>query len=135
MWSMPVHTFSNYGVGTDVSQRLGTLPWKSFAPTSIFIIYYIYEASRQFTGIISRLDYLEDIGVETICLNPIYRSPLVDSGYDVADYKDVHPMFGSLDDFDELIQDIHKRGTFPDDVAKYSSSISIQLIFREQIWR
>ncbi|KAG5318955.1 MAL1 Maltase, partial [Pseudoatta argentina] len=61
-------------------------------------------------GIISRLDYITDLGIETICLNPIYVSPLIDSGYDVSNYTDIDPLFGNLDDFDNLMREAHNRG-------------------------
>ncbi|XP_011866809.1 PREDICTED: alpha-glucosidase-like [Vollenhovia emeryi] len=61
-------------------------------------------------GIISRLDYIEDLGIETIWLNPIYPSPLIDSGYDVSNYTDIEPLFGDLSDFDNLMQKAHDRG-------------------------
>ena len=62
------------------------------------------------SGIISRLDHLEYIGVETIWLSPIYPSPMADFGYDVSDYTDVDPLFGTLEDFDELIKALHDKG-------------------------
>ncbi|XP_039312826.1 alpha-glucosidase [Solenopsis invicta] len=61
-------------------------------------------------GIISRLDYIKDLGIETIWLNPIYLSPLIDSGFDVSNYTDIHPVFGNLNDFDNLVQEAHDRG-------------------------
>jgi alpha-glucosidase len=66
-------------------------------------------------GVISRLDYLADgsarsLGVEAIWLSPFYPSPLADFGYDVADYCDVDPRFGTLDDFDRLLSEAHARG-------------------------
>ncbi|KAK6963000.1 maltase 1 [Biomphalaria glabrata] len=61
-------------------------------------------------GIISELDYFVDLGVDCIWLSPVYKSPMRDFGYDISDYKDVDPIFGTLDDFRELIQEIHKRG-------------------------
>ncbi|KZC06345.1 PREDICTED: maltase 1-like [Dufourea novaeangliae] len=60
-------------------------------------------------GIISRLDYVKDLGVDTIWVNPIYPSPLIDSGYDISNYTDINPVFGSLKDFDELINEAHAR--------------------------
>ncbi|MFX1505604.1 MAG: alpha-amylase family glycosyl hydrolase [Promethearchaeota archaeon] len=61
-------------------------------------------------GIISKLDYLKWLGIDAIWLSPFYPSPMEDFGYDVSNYVNVHPIFGSLDDFDELIEKIHKLG-------------------------
>lgn len=60
-------------------------------------------------GIINRLDYLKDLGIDAIWLNPIYSSPLIDSGYDISNYTDINPLFGNLQDFDELIREAHNR--------------------------
>src|SRR6476620_5564639 len=60
-------------------------------------------------GITSRLDYLRSLGVAAIWLSPFYRSPMADFGYDVADYTDVDPLFGTLADFDALIDAAHAR--------------------------
>ena len=60
-------------------------------------------------GIISKLDYLQSIGVEIIWLSPIYVSPMLDMGYDVADYKNINPIFGTMEDFDNLIVETKKR--------------------------
>ncbi len=61
-------------------------------------------------GIRQRLPYLRDLGVDALWLTPFYTSPMVDGGYDVADYRDVDPMFGTLGDFDEMITDAHALG-------------------------
>lgn len=61
-------------------------------------------------GIISRLDYLAGLGVDVIWLSPIFRSPQADNGYDISDYRDVDPLFGSLADVDDLIAGLHERG-------------------------
>ena len=61
-------------------------------------------------GIAAHLDYLSELGVEALWLSPIQPSPMVDFGYDVADYCDVDPTFGSLADLDRLIADCHARG-------------------------
>jgi alpha-glucosidase len=60
-------------------------------------------------GIAARLDYLRSLGVEAIWLSPFYRSPMADFGYDVADYRDVDPIFGTLDDFKHLLGEAHAR--------------------------
>lgn len=83
------------------------------------IVYQIYPRSFQdsngdgvgdLEGIASRLDYLTWLGVDAIWISPIYPSPMADFGYDVADYCDVEPMFGTLDQFRALTRDAHARG-------------------------
>lgn len=83
------------------------------------IVYQIYPRSFQdsngdgigdLPGILSRLDYLKDLGITAIWISPIYPSPMVDFGYDVSDYTDIHPIFGTMNDFDELLAAIHQRG-------------------------
>ncbi|WP_375869863.1 alpha-glucosidase [Humibacillus xanthopallidus] len=61
-------------------------------------------------GITSRLDYLIDLGVDVLWLSPVYRSPMDDNGYDISDYQDVDPLFGTLEDLDALIAGCHERG-------------------------
>ncbi|MGW5195530.1 alpha-amylase family glycosyl hydrolase [Kribbella sp. NPDC004138] len=61
-------------------------------------------------GIISRLDYLVDLGVDAIWLSPVFASPMADFGYDISDHCDVDPMFGTLNDLDQLIAEAHHRG-------------------------
>ncbi|MGC4786486.1 glycoside hydrolase family 13 protein [Micromonospora sp. DT178] len=61
-------------------------------------------------GIRERLPYLRDLGVDALWLTPFYTSPMIDGGYDVADYRDVDPMFGTLTDFDAMITDAHALG-------------------------
>ncbi|MGH3089632.1 MAG: alpha-amylase family glycosyl hydrolase, partial [Rubrobacteraceae bacterium] len=61
-------------------------------------------------GIISRLEYLDWLGVDAIWLSPFYPSPMEDFGYDVSDFCDVDPVFGTLADFDELVKEAHRRG-------------------------
>lgn len=82
------------------------------------IIYQIYPRSFQdsdndgvgdIKGIISRLDYLKWLGVTAIWVSPIYPSPMADFGYDISDYENIHPLFGNLDDFDELLRQVHAR--------------------------
>ena len=61
-------------------------------------------------GIISKLDYLKDLGVDIVWLSPVCRSPNDDNGYDVSDYRDIDPLFGTLADWDELAAGLHARG-------------------------
>jgi alpha-glucosidase len=82
------------------------------------IIYQIYPRSfadsnndgiGDLQGIISKLDYLQDLGVDAIWLSPIYPSPDVDFGYDVANYTDIDPKFGTMEDFEDLVKGAKKR--------------------------
>jgi maltose alpha-D-glucosyltransferase / alpha-amylase len=61
-------------------------------------------------GLISKLDYIKDLGIDCIWILPIYPSPLKDDGYDIADYYDIHPDYGTLEDFKTLIKEAHQRG-------------------------
>ena len=63
-----------------------------------------------FKGVTAKLDYVKDLGVNTIWLMPFYPSPLRDDGYDISEYEDVHPQYGTLDDFREMMAQAHKRG-------------------------
>lgn len=83
------------------------------------VAYQIYPKSFQDTtgngtgdlkGIIKRLDYLKKLGIDVIWLSPVCKSPQVDNGYDISDYRDIDPMYGSLDDMKELIKEGKKRG-------------------------
>ncbi len=61
-------------------------------------------------GVISKLDYLKELGIDIVWLSPIYCSPLADQGYDISDYYNIDPRFGTMDDMDELIAEAKKRG-------------------------
>ncbi|MDE1488688.1 alpha,alpha-phosphotrehalase [Xenorhabdus bovienii] len=83
------------------------------------VIYQIYPKSFQdstgsgtgdINGITQRLDYLQHLGVEAIWITPFYPSPQVDNGYDVADYCAINPDYGSMEDFDNLVENAHRRG-------------------------
>ena len=63
-------------------------------------------------GIISKLDYLKDLGIDIIWLSPIYRSPFVDQGYDISDYYKIAEEFGTMEEFDELLAETKKRGMY-----------------------
>ena len=82
------------------------------------MVYEIYPRSFQdsngdgigdLDGIIQRLDYLVKLGVDAIWVAPIYRSPMADFGYDVADYCSIDPIFGTMRDFDRLLEEAHRR--------------------------
>ena len=82
------------------------------------VIYQIYPKSFQdsnddgigdIQGIIQRLDYIQSLGVNTLWLNPIFSSPQVDNGYDVDDYFDIDPIFGTISDVEQLIEAVHQR--------------------------
>lgn len=61
-------------------------------------------------GLISKLDYLKDLGINVIWICPMYKSPQDDNGYDISDYQDIHDEFGTMQDFDKLLAEVHKRG-------------------------
>lgn len=61
-------------------------------------------------GLISKLDYLKDLGINVIWICPMYKSPQDDNGYDISDYQDIHDEFGTMQDFDKLLSEVHKRG-------------------------
>jgi oligo-1,6-glucosidase len=83
------------------------------------VVYQIYPRSfadsdgdgiGDLRGIASRLDHLAELGVDVLWLSPIYRSPHDDAGYDISDYRDIDPVFGTLADFDALLAGVHARG-------------------------
>ena len=83
------------------------------------VIYQIYPRSfydsngdgiGDLQGITEKLDYLQELGVDAVWLSPVYRSPQDDNGYDISDYQDIDPIFGSLEDMDRLIGEAKKRG-------------------------
>src|SRR6266480_1979755 len=63
-----------------------------------------------FPGLIEKLDYLQDLGINCVWLLPFYPSPLRDDGYDIADYRGVHPDYGTLRDFRHFVREAHERG-------------------------
>lgn len=108
-----------------------TMPWFFGA-----VAYQIYPRSfydsngngvGDLRGIIDKLDYLggtdDSLGVDVIWICPFYKSPMADFGYDISDYSRVDPLFGTLDDFKQLVQEAHKRGikVFVDLVVNHTS--------------
>ena len=97
-----------------MTQLSGKLKWWQSG-----IIYQIYPRSYQdsngdgvgdLRGITSRLPYIASLGVQAVWLSPIFKSPMDDFGYDVADYCDIDPLFGTLEDFDALVAEAHRLG-------------------------
>ncbi len=83
------------------------------------VVYQIYPRSfldsngdgiGDLRGIISRLDYLKKLGIDVIWMSPVYQSPIDDNGYDISDYQAIMEEFGTMEDFDELLLEAHKRG-------------------------
>ena len=83
------------------------------------VVYQIYPRSfcdsngdgvGDLQGILSKLDYIKSLGVDAVWLNPIYKSPNDDGGYDISDYYAIQPEFGTMADFDELLAKLHERG-------------------------
>ncbi len=83
------------------------------------VVYQIYPRSfndsngdgiGDLQGIIMKLDYLKELGIDVIWLSPVYKSPMDDNGYDIADYKDIAPEFGTMEDMDQLLAEANNRG-------------------------
>lgn len=96
------------------------------------VIYQVYPRSFKdsnndgigdLRGVIDKLDYIADLGVDAVWISPFFRSPMKDGGYDVSDYREVDPVFGSLEDFDQLVQKAHSLGLriIIDQVLSHSS--------------
>jgi len=83
------------------------------------VIYQVYprsfadsngDGTGDLAGIVGKLDYIASLGVDAIWISPFFRSPMRDFGYDISDYRDVDPIFGTLEDFDRLVAQAHRRG-------------------------
>jgi oligo-1,6-glucosidase len=83
-----------------------------------WVVYQVYPRSfadasgdgvGDLQGVLSHVGYLHRLGVDVVWLSPVYRSPMDDNGYDISDYQDIDPLFGTLADLDELLQELHER--------------------------
>ena len=101
------------------------------------MVYQVYPRSFQdsdgdgvgdLRGIAARLDHLVRLGVDVLWLSPIYRSPHRDNGYDISDYQQIDPAFGTLADFDRLLAEVHRRG------MKLVLDVVINHTFSEHAW-
>lgn len=96
--------------------QAGILPRKWWHSATVYQIYPRSYADSNgdgigdIPGIISKLDYLEKLGIDVIWLSPIFKSPMDDNGYDISDYQDIAPEFGTLEDFDHLLAAAKERG-------------------------
>jgi oligo-1,6-glucosidase len=103
----------NEVVGGDGAGQRPSGAWRNW------VVYQVYPRSfadsdgdgvGDLPGLLSRLDHLEYLGVDAVWLCPVYKSPMDDNGYDISDYQDIDPLFGTLRDLDELIEALHGRG-------------------------
>ena len=97
------------------------------------VVYQIYPRSfcdsnndgiGDLKGIISKLDYLKELGIDVIWLSPVYKSPNDDNGYDISDYRDIMDEFGTMEDMDNLLKEANDRG------IKILMELSIKSYFR-----
>ncbi|PUB27089.1 alpha-glucosidase [Promicromonospora sp. AC04] len=107
-------TTGDLTAGAPVHSLAGSGEWWRDA-----VIYQVYPRSfadgngdgiGDLPGVTAKLDHLKQLGVDAVWLSPFYRSPQKDAGYDVADYRDIDPLFGTLADFDEMLAGAHERG-------------------------
>ena len=114
MAEQPINDLSNGVVRSqDPANHVPRAWWKEAS------VYQIYPSSFKdsngdgigdIPGITSKLDYIQQLGVDIVWLCPIFKSPQADMGYDISDYCDVHEPYGTLKDVDELIEGLHSRG-------------------------
>jgi alpha-glucosidase len=124
LWTKPNRALAVFLLGISALVAVGQTPPSRALPTAAqdwwknAVIYEIYPRSFQdsngdgigdLNGITQRLDYLQELGVDAIWLTPIYPSPQVDFGYDISDYKNIDPQYGTLADFDRLVAEANKR--------------------------
>lgn len=103
-------------MGVDIKERVADMNKKWWKES---VAYQVYPRSfmdsngdgvGDLKGVTSKLDYLKELGIDVIWLSPMYKSPNDDNGYDISDYQDIMDEFGTMDDFDELLEGVHSRG-------------------------
>jgi alpha-glucosidase len=103
-------------VGLDIKERVAAMNKKWWKES---VAYQVYPRSfmdsngdgiGDLKGVTSKLDYLKELGIDVIWLSPMYKSPNDDNGYDISDYQDIMDEFGTMADFDELLEGVHSRG-------------------------
>lgn len=102
-----------HGELVDLATRAGSRWWRDATVYQVYVRSFADSDSDgvgDLEGVRRRLDHLELLGVDALWLTPFYRSPMVDHGYDVADPRDVDPLFGDLHTFDRLVEQAHGRG-------------------------
>jgi alpha-glucosidase len=110
---MPAHARYATMLGMNSDGRIGAPWWRDAVTYQVYVRSFADsdgDGVGDLPGVRSRLRYIRDLGVDAIWLTPFYPSPQADAGYDVADYRDVDPVFGTLDDFDALVRDAHELG-------------------------
>ncbi len=124
---MPKHTQKDWANFEDLPNP-SPRPWWKEA-----VVYQVYPRSFKdsnadgigdLRGVTSQLDYLQDLGIDVIWLSPHFQSPNADNGYDISDYEAIMEDFGTMADFDEMLQQIHQRGL----------KLVIDLVINVSIW-
>jgi 1,4-alpha-glucan branching enzyme len=102
-------------------------------------VYQIYPASFKdsdgdgigdIPGIVSKLDYIQSVGVDVVWLCPVYKSPQVDMGYDISDYREIHEPYGTVADVEKLIAGLHVRGIrFLMDLVVNHTSDQVRVVY------
>lgn len=119
------------------------IKWRDNMSFKNKVVYQIYPMSfmdsnndgmGDIRGIIGKLDYLENLGVDMLWITPVYSSPKFDNGYDIADYYNIDPQFGTMEDFDELIEKAKEKniGIIMDIVANHTSTYHEW--FKKPLW-
>ncbi|KAK5727558.1 hypothetical protein LTR15_003458 [Elasticomyces elasticus] len=113
------HNGATVGVKASASTRPATTPTVQRAWWKEASVYQVYPSSFKdsngdgigdIAGIVEKLDYIKAFGVDLVWICPVYSSPQVDMGYDIADYRAVDPRYGTMEDIEQLIQELHRRG-------------------------